>query len=109
MGTLPTFMAFVSSAIGVTCLAFTAFEFNDRYFFRPLITMVLITYFLGCFSLPVFLTLLDGVDVLHFGSTVTTEEEEKVTPKTKEEEEKGTSEVKEEATFKTKEEEEASA
>jgi Patched family len=32
--TLPTFMSFVSSAIGVCCLAFTAFDFNETYFFR---------------------------------------------------------------------------
>jgi predicted RND superfamily exporter protein len=34
--TLPTFMSFVSSTIGVVCLAFTEFEFNEVFFFRPL-------------------------------------------------------------------------
>jgi hypothetical protein len=33
---LPTFMSFVSSTIGVICLAFTLFEFNQVFFFRPL-------------------------------------------------------------------------
>jgi hypothetical protein len=33
---LPTFMSFVSSTIGVVCLAFTEFEFNQVFFFRPL-------------------------------------------------------------------------
>jgi predicted RND superfamily exporter protein len=33
---LPTFMSFVSSTIGVLCLAFTDFEFNQVFFFRPL-------------------------------------------------------------------------
>ena len=33
---LPTFMSFVSSTIGVACLAFTEFEFNHVVFFRPL-------------------------------------------------------------------------
>lgn len=36
--TLPTFMSFVSSTIGVVCLAFTDFEFNSTFFFKPLIT-----------------------------------------------------------------------
>ena len=36
---LPTFMSFVSSTVGVICLAFTNFEFNTRFFFRPLITV----------------------------------------------------------------------
>lgn len=36
---LPTFMSFVSSTVGVVCLAFTDFEFNTRFFFRPLITV----------------------------------------------------------------------
>jgi len=77
--TLPTFMAFVSSAIGVVCLAFTSFEFNDRYFFRPLITMVVVTYFLGCWFLPVFLTLLDSVDALKCGPIIVTTEEKEGT------------------------------
>jgi hypothetical protein len=50
---LPTFMSFVSSLIGVVCLAFTEFEFNEVYFFRPLILVMPITYFFGCWWLPV--------------------------------------------------------
>lgn len=33
---LPTFMSFISSTIGVICLAFTDFKFNQVFFFRPL-------------------------------------------------------------------------
>lgn len=32
---LPTFMSFISSTIGIVCLAFTEFEFNKVFFFRP--------------------------------------------------------------------------
>jgi hypothetical protein len=56
---LPTFMSFVSSTIGVVCLAFTEFEFNHVFFFRPLIIVMFVTYFYGCWWLPVCLTLLD--------------------------------------------------
>ena len=51
---LPTFMSFLSSLIGVASLAFTEFEFNERFFFRPLILVMPITYFYGCWWLPVF-------------------------------------------------------
>merc|ERR1712141_239354 len=56
---LPTFMSFISSTIGVACLAFTEFEFNEIYFFRPLFIVMFVTYFYGCWWLPVFLTLID--------------------------------------------------
>jgi Patched family len=56
---LPTFMSFGSSAIGVLCLAMTDFEFNTRFFFRPLIITVFVTYFFGCWALPCFLSILD--------------------------------------------------
>jgi hypothetical protein len=65
---LPTFMSFVSSTIGVACLAFTDFEFNRVYFFRPLIIVMFVTYFYGCWWLPVFLTLLD-FDQVKLGGT----------------------------------------
>merc|ERR1711971_635448 len=42
---LPTFLSFISSTIGVVCLAFTEFEFNSTYFFRPLIIVMFVTYF----------------------------------------------------------------
>jgi hypothetical protein len=57
--TVPTFMSFVSSTIGVACLAFTDFKFNEVFFFRPLIIVMFVTYFIGCWWLPVLLTLLD--------------------------------------------------
>jgi len=46
--TLPTFMSFVSSTIGVACLAGTEFEFTQVFYFRPLIIVMFITYFFGC-------------------------------------------------------------
>lgn len=64
---LPTFMSFVSSTIGVVCLAFTEFAFNEVFFFRPLLVVMLVTYFLGCWWLPAFLSLID-VDFVRFGS-----------------------------------------
>lgn len=57
--TLPTFMSFASSTIGVSCLAWTSFEFNEVFFFRPLIIVMFVTYFYGCWWLPALLTLLD--------------------------------------------------
>lgn len=56
---LPTFMSFVSSTIGVVCLAFTEFHFNEVYFFRPLIIVMFVTYFYGCYLLPFVLAVLD--------------------------------------------------
>mmetsp|Transcript_28268 Transcript_28268/g.65473 ORF Transcript_28268/g.65473 Transcript_28268/m.65473 type:complete len:693 (-) Transcript_28268:101-2179(-) len=57
--TLPTFLSFVSSTIGVVCLAFTDFNFNEVFFFRPLIIVMFVTYFFGCWFLPVVLSALD--------------------------------------------------
>ena len=65
--TLPTFMSFVSSTIGIVCLAFTEFEFNYKFFFLPLITVMFVTYFVGCWSLPVVLTVLN-IDALKCGA-----------------------------------------
>jgi len=63
---LPTFMSFVSSLIGVICLAFTEFEFCDTFFFKPLIIVMFATYFFGCWWLPALLTLLN-FDVVKLG------------------------------------------
>jgi len=68
---LPTFMAFVSSTIGVVCLAFTEFEFNKIYFFRPLMIVMFVTYFFGCFFLPALLSLIE-LDFLKLGRYSTT-------------------------------------
>lgn len=65
--TLPTFMSFVSSTVGVICLAFTDFDFNSVFFFRPLIIVMFVTYFYGCWFLPVMLTWLD-LDALKLGA-----------------------------------------
>lgn len=66
---LPTFMAFISSTAGVVCLAFTEFAFCYEYFFVPLIIVMFVTYFYGCWFLPVVLTLLD-FDFLKLGEPV---------------------------------------
>ena len=63
---LPTFMSWVSSTIGVVCLAFTDFEFNKVFFFRPLIIVMMVTYFIGCYFLPALLCYLD-FDVCRLG------------------------------------------
>lgn len=63
---LPTFMSFVSSSIGVVCLAFTEFEFNLLFFFRPLIIVMMITYWFGCWFLPTLLCYMD-FDILKLG------------------------------------------
>jgi len=63
---LPTFMSFVSSLIGVVCLAFTDFEFVVTFFFKPLIIVMFATYFYGCWWLPALLTLIDH-DVVKLG------------------------------------------
>jgi hypothetical protein len=65
---LPTFMSWVSSTIGVVCLAFTDFEFNQVFFFRPLLIVMMVTYFIGCYSLPVLLTYID-LEVCRLGKT----------------------------------------
>jgi hypothetical protein len=72
--TLPTFLSFVSSSVGVVCLAFTDFEFNNVFFFRPLITVMFVTYFVGCWFLPVLLTFLN-IDALKCGANDLEEKE----------------------------------
>ena len=56
---LPTFMSFASSTIGVACLAFTDFDFNRVYFFRPLTIVMFASYWYGCWLLPVVLSHID--------------------------------------------------
>lgn len=56
---LPTFMSFVSSTIGVVCLAFTDFDFNIQFFFRPLMIVMIMSYWFGCWFLPVLLVYVD--------------------------------------------------
>mmetsp|Transcript_13946 Transcript_13946/g.26304 ORF Transcript_13946/g.26304 Transcript_13946/m.26304 type:complete len:113 (-) Transcript_13946:268-606(-) len=69
---LPTFMSFVSSTIGVVCLAFTEFQFNRVYFFQPLMIVMFVTYFFGCFFLPALLSLVefDFLKLGHYSSTL---------------------------------------
>ena len=66
---LPTFMSFISSTIGVACLSFTEFEFNDVFFFRPLIVVMFVAYWFGCWALPVVLIYLDW-DMVKMGKPV---------------------------------------
>lgn len=56
---LPTFMSFISSTIGVACLAFTDFDFNKQFFFRPLMIVMIMSYWFGCWFLPVLLIYVD--------------------------------------------------
>jgi len=55
MLSLPTMLAFVSSFVGILCMAFTDVKFIVVYFFVPLILVVCITFFYGAFFLPVIL------------------------------------------------------
>ena len=57
--TQPLTLSFLSSTVGVVCLSFTDFAFNERFFFRPLMVVMVITYFIGTFFLPILLTKLD--------------------------------------------------
>ncbi|KAL7573819.1 hypothetical protein ACA910_007844 [Epithemia clementina (nom. ined.)] len=65
---LPTFMSWVSSTIGVVCMAFTDFEFTSVYFFRPLIIVMMVTYFFGCYTLPALLSYID-LDICRLGKS----------------------------------------
>eukprot|EP00977_Amphora_coffeiformis_P025777 scaffold22137_cov164-Amphora_coffeaeformis.AAC.3 len=75
---LPTFMSFVSSTIGTICLAFTEFEFNHKFFFRPLIIVMFVSYWYGCWFLPTVLAYLD-FDFMKLGA----EKDEEVVAQTK--------------------------
>jgi len=55
----PLTLSFLSSTVGVICLSFTEFNFSEQFFFRPLITVMVVTYFIGTFFLPILLTKLD--------------------------------------------------
>lgn len=59
-------MSWISSTIGVVSLAFTDFEFNKVFFFRPLIIVMMVTYFIGCYFLPALLVYLD-FDICRLG------------------------------------------
>jgi len=71
---LPTFMSFVSSTIGVVCLAFTDFEFNKTFFFKPLIIVMFTSYYFGCWFLPSLLVYLD-FDMVKLGKPAGTKSE----------------------------------
>lgn len=65
---IPLTLSFISSTVGICCLAFTEFKFNEVYFFRPLIIVMMVTYFNGCWFLPSLLTALQ-YDCLNLGKS----------------------------------------
>merc|ERR1719330_242421 len=56
---MPLTLSFLSSVAGVSCLAFTDFKFNEVFFFRPLMIVMMVTYYIGTWYLPIVLTMLD--------------------------------------------------
>jgi len=54
----PTFMAFVSTAIGVVCIGFSGIHFVTMTFFTPLLITCVSTYFGGILLLPLLLNVL---------------------------------------------------
>jgi len=60
---VPTSMAFVTSAVGIAFLTLSQFAFVHVYFFTPLVTVLLVTYFFGVFTLPVVLSRAGGLDL----------------------------------------------
>jgi len=53
----PSAMAFLTSAVSISMMAFSEFRFVRLYFFVPLAIAVLSSYFFGNFALPSFLAL----------------------------------------------------
>ena len=72
-------MSWVSSTIGVVCLAFTEFQFTQVFFFRPLIIVMMVTYYMGCYTLPALLTYID-IDVCRLGKLAEEEENTATVP-----------------------------
>merc|ERR1712032_280791 len=52
---LPMIMAFWSSVCSIIVLAFSDFTFVKKFFFTPLLIVVLVTFFYGAFALPALL------------------------------------------------------
>merc|ERR1712070_652154 len=52
---MPCFMAFLSSVAGIIVMAFSGLEFVMTFFFIPLFTCSLVTYWYGVIFLPVLL------------------------------------------------------
>jgi hypothetical protein len=51
----PMLMAFCSSVFSIIVLAFSDFTFVTKFFFTPLLAVVLVTYFFGAMALPALL------------------------------------------------------
>jgi hypothetical protein len=77
---LPTLMSFLSSVIGAICIGFTEFDFIRVYGFRPLMIVMFVTYFHGCWWLPVCLSYFNW-DVLKLGKKVPATSEHGLTTK----------------------------
>jgi hypothetical protein len=58
--TLPTLLAFISSSVGILCMAGSDMDFIKTYFFLPLMVVMVVTYFFGVFQLPALLCLFQG-------------------------------------------------
>jgi len=56
---VPTAMSFFSSAISVVPLGFSGFRFVTRFFFYPLLFVVVVTYWYGAVALPLILSFLN--------------------------------------------------
>jgi hypothetical protein len=56
---LPNLMSFASLTIGVVCLALSEFAVNKMFYFRPLLIVMFVSYWFGCWFLPVLLIYLD--------------------------------------------------
>jgi hypothetical protein len=66
---IPTCMSFISSMIGVACLAFTEFDMVRVFAFQPLVIVMAVTYFNGCWWLPALLSLLNW-NILQLGEEI---------------------------------------
>jgi len=72
----PTFLAFVTSAIGVGMMGLSEFEFVKMYFFGPLMIAVLATYFYGIFAMPALLCFLGCLPALGQNGVIENGEDE---------------------------------
>merc|ERR1712216_928878 len=65
----PTAMAFQTSAVSVLMMAFSEFRFVRLYFFAPLASAVLTSYFFGAFALPCLLGCMECMPALSVAPT----------------------------------------
>ena len=90
---MPTLLSWVSSLVGIVMLVASDFGFVRNYVFKPLLCCILVTYFYGCFTLPVLLQFLgsllpayddsdgdSGTDILAKASPVPRQQQENPVP-----------------------------